>query len=105
MSATLFDMHFVVDGFSDDGLGISTHPGNFFEAKSIPTEKNLYILKFVLHNHDDENAITILKNILHAMPQQGKLCVVEQPLLDEKDCQHMNISMMILNGAKERTLA
>jgi hypothetical protein len=50
--------------------------GNFFEA--VPSGADAYLLKYVLHNWDDEPAIAILKNCYHAMPDDGKLLVVEQ---------------------------
>jgi ubiquinone/menaquinone biosynthesis C-methylase UbiE len=50
--------------------------GNFFEA--VPSGADAYLLKYVLHNWDDEPAISLLKNCYRAMPDDGKLLVVEQ---------------------------
>jgi ubiquinone/menaquinone biosynthesis C-methylase UbiE len=50
--------------------------GDFFEA--LPSNADAYLLKYVLHNWDDEHAIAILKNCHRAMQADGKLLVVEQ---------------------------
>ncbi len=49
--------------------------GNFFE--SIPVDADLYILKFVIHDWDDENALKILKNIRNQMKKGSQLMLIE----------------------------
>jgi hypothetical protein len=50
--------------------------GDFFEA--VPAGADAYLLKYVLHNWDDERAIAILKNCHDAMQENSKLLIVEQ---------------------------
>jgi ubiquinone/menaquinone biosynthesis C-methylase UbiE len=49
--------------------------GNFFEA--VPAGADLYSLKHVLHDWDDENARKILMSIRNAIPPQGRLLIIE----------------------------
>lgn len=50
--------------------------GDFFEE--VPAGKDLYILKHILHDWDDERALRILRNIEQAMPRGARLLVAEQ---------------------------
>lgn len=50
--------------------------GDFFG--SVPAGKDLYILKHILHDWDDERALRILRNIESAMPRGGHLLIAEQ---------------------------
>ncbi len=49
--------------------------GNFFEA--VPAGADLYTIKHVLHDWDDEHALKILRTIREAVPSHGKLLIVE----------------------------
>jgi hypothetical protein len=50
--------------------------GDFFE--SVPAGKDLYLLKHVLHDWDDERALRILKTVAAAMPLGARLLIAEQ---------------------------
>jgi hypothetical protein len=50
--------------------------GDFFEA--VPSGGEAYILKYILHNWDNERAIAILKNCHRAMVENGKILAIEQ---------------------------
>ena len=50
--------------------------GNFFE--SVPEGGDAYILKYIIHDWDDEKAIAILKQCHKVMPANGKILVAEQ---------------------------
>nr|F2YTN4.1 RecName: Full=Myricetin 3'/5'-O-methyltransferase 1; Short=ShMOMT1; AltName: Full=3'-methyl myricetin 5'-O-methyltransferase; Short=Syringetin synthase; AltName: Full=3-methyl quercetin 3'-O-methyltransferase; AltName: Full=7-methyl quercetin 3'-O-methyltransferase; Short=Rhamnetin 3'-O-methyltransferase; AltName: Full=Myricetin 3'-O-methyltransferase; Short=Laricitrin synthase; AltName: Full=Quercetin 3'-O-methyltransferase; Short=Isorhamnetin synthase [Solanum habrochaites]ADZ76433.1 myriceti len=77
---------------------------------SIP-QGELIILKAVLHSLDDEDCVKILKNCWRALPNDGKVVVIEQiqPKYPEtnllsKRSFSFDISMMIMfHGGKERT--
>ncbi|TMW80746.1 hypothetical protein EJD97_015614 [Solanum chilense] len=77
---------------------------------SIP-QGELIILKAVLHNWDDKDCVKILKNCWRALPNDGKVVVIEQiqPEYPEsnllsKHSFSFDISMMItFHGGKERT--
>ena len=44
---------------------------------SVPTDGDAYIIKHIIHNWDDEHALTILRNCHRAMTGNGRLLVVE----------------------------
>ncbi|MBA4031474.1 MAG: hypothetical protein C0478_11390 [Planctomyces sp.] len=49
--------------------------GNFFEE--VPAGRDLYTIKHVLHDWDDDSIRTILSNIRAAMADHSKLLIVE----------------------------
>ncbi|MEI6766855.1 MAG: methyltransferase [Bacteroidota bacterium] len=79
--------------------------GNFF--KNIPGNADLYIVKNILHDWNDEDCIKILKNIYASMPDGAKLLVIDAVLKpDNKPAfgKLLDLQMMIgTNGGKERT--
>lgn len=79
--------------------------GDFFE--SVPSGGDAYILRYILHNWDDEGAIAILKNCHHAMVENGKILVIEQvippgnePFIGKLLDLHM---LVLFPGGRERT--
>lgn len=80
--------------------------GNFFE--SIPQNFDLYILKLILHDWDDTNAIKVLKNCREAMNSNSKLIIIEYVIPDDFTTDQyyisMDIAMFLLLGGQERTL-
>ncbi len=80
--------------------------GNFFE--SVPSGGDAYILKYILHDWDDENAITILKNCHSAMKAHERLLVVEQlipPGNEPSMTKLLDLNMLVLLTGRERTEA
>lgn len=78
-------------------------PGNFFE--SVPGGADAYILKTVLHNWDDNNALKILCNCRAAMKPEQRILVVD--FLDEADSistlvPFMDIAGMLIFSGRER---
>ncbi|MGH3186202.1 MAG: methyltransferase [Streptosporangiaceae bacterium] len=49
--------------------------GSFFEA--VPRGGDVYLLKTILHDWDDEHASTLLRTVRQAMPPGGRLLVME----------------------------
>jgi len=79
--------------------------GDFLE--SIPESYDAYLLKHVLHDWGDEQALTILKNCRAAIPKHGKLLIIEA-VLGRDNAPHpakwKDLLMMVLyQGARERT--
>jgi len=79
--------------------------GNFFD--SLPVA-DLYVLKYILHDWDDDSCVRILKNCRAALIEGGRVAVVEHlvgeigqpgiaPILD--------MDMLVLTGGKERDIA
>ena len=79
--------------------------GNFFE--SVPQGGDVYMMKAIIHDWDDEDAIRILKNCHQAMPDGGRLLVLEgviQPGNDPYGLKLLDIQMMVIaHGGRERT--
>ena len=77
--------------------------GDFFT--NIPAEADLYILKEVLHDWNDQKVKKILINCRKAMPQHAKLLIIEH-LKDINNSASLllDVSMMLTTGGKERTV-
>jgi len=80
--------------------------GDFFER--VPEGGDVYILKWVIHDWDDERSIAILKSCHRSMPPTAKLLVIEavipvgnQPFLHK----FMDLNMLVMTGGRERTAA
>lgn len=106
----LFDAPQVVEGarkrFEADRLAerCEAVAGDFF--KSVPASGDLYTLKFIIHDWNDKQAITILKQIRRAIKESGKLILVEQVILPGNEPQlgkFTDLIMMVMTGGRERT--
>lgn len=78
--------------------------GNFFEQ--VPAGADIYLLKLVLHDWDDEDAARILENCRRVMRPDDRLLIVEG-LLGEGDTLSMtdlgDLVMMLSLSGRERT--
>jgi hypothetical protein len=77
--------------------------GSFFE--SVPAGGDIYFLKAIIHDWEDSKAIDILKTIKKSLPDHGKVVLLET-ILKETGYLHgtlMDLHMMVLGNAKERT--
>jgi hypothetical protein len=81
--------------------------GDFFE--SLPAGADIYLLKNIIHDWDDERASRILHNCHDAMPDSGRLLLVELVLPDRLDASashraivHDDLAMMLGPGGRER---
>jgi predicted O-methyltransferase YrrM len=78
--------------------------GDFFEG--VPAGHQAYILSHVLHDWDDEQCISILRNCRRAIAPGGLLLIVEA-VLPVGDAPHhgkmMDLLMLTVTGGKERT--
>jgi L-alanine-DL-glutamate epimerase-like enolase superfamily enzyme len=66
------------------------------------------VLKWVIHDWDDAQATAILKNCRAAMPQGGRLLLIEAPLSPRNEPslhKLMDINMLVMAGGRERTEA
>ncbi|NEP10381.1 MAG: methyltransferase [Symploca sp. SIO2C1] len=113
MTGVLFDQPDVIERAFDlvEKSGISDRlqlvTGNFFET--IPVGGDAYVLKHILHNWSNEQAIAILKNCYQAMVEPGRLLVIEMviPPGNEPDpSKFLDINMLVVcPGGRERTQA
>jgi ubiquinone/menaquinone biosynthesis C-methylase UbiE len=83
-----------------------TVAGDFFKA--VPEGGDVYVMKWIIHDWEDEKAITILKNCRRHMQPNGRLIIVDcvVPENDEPDfSKTFDLNMMVMTGGKERTKA
>jgi SAM-dependent methyltransferase len=87
------------------GAHIETIAGDFFE--SLPAGADAYILKYVMHDWDDEHCIHVLANCRRAMAPGGRVLIVESVLSDRPDStltKLLDLEMLVMTGGgRERT--
>jgi SAM-dependent methyltransferase len=112
MRGILFDSPPVIDGArsvieSSDVAGrCKLASGNFFE--SLPAGGDAHILKWIIHDWDDEQSVAILKNSHRALAEGGKLILVEAvvPAGNEPHfSKFIDLNMLVMTGGRERTEA
>jgi ubiquinone/menaquinone biosynthesis C-methylase UbiE len=110
MRGVLFDLPHVLEGArevvrsSTAAQRVEFVSGDFFE--SVPGGGDAYIMKHIIHDWDDERAITILKKIKKAMNTGGRVLLVEgviEPANQPDFGKLMDIEMLVSPGGKERT--
>jgi hypothetical protein len=80
--------------------------GSFFDV--VPAGADVYVLKKVIHDWNDEQAATILRNCRNAMAPQGRVLVAETiiPTGNEPDSiKLVDANMLVVTGGVERTEA
>lgn len=111
ISATLFDAAEVVKKINPDSLAeISLLKGDFF--KSVPDDGDLYILRHIIHNWSDEEAVEILKNCANNTSENSRFLVLEMILNTESEiikkqediATYRDIHMLVALEGKQRTL-
>jgi hypothetical protein len=111
LKGVLFDLRSVIARAATDqhvtAKGIAERcrleSGNFFE--SVPKGGDAYIMKFILHDWNDEACVKILANCRAAMNEKGKVLVVDHVIAPGNDPgwgKLLDIQMLIIGG-RERT--
>jgi len=110
VKGTLYDLpHVVADApplLAAHGVAdrVDIQSGSFFD--SVPAGHDAYLLSHIIHDWDDGENATILKNVREAMKPDGKLLIVEM-VLPETDEPHMgkmlDMMMLLVPGGEERT--
>jgi orsellinic acid C2-O-methyltransferase len=87
---------------------VTLQEGSFFEA--VPSGADLYLLKSIIHDWDDERALAILQTCRKAMGDRARLVLLERRFperianADEMLTTVMgDLHMMVVLGGKERT--
>jgi hypothetical protein len=78
--------------------------GDFFDAA--PPGAELYLLKDILHDWDDERAVAILRTVRAAIPETGMLAVIERvipPADTPAPGKLVDVTMLLATGGRERT--
>ncbi len=108
----VFDEEYVVNEtqkiISDKGYGhrCTAQSGNFFE--SVPENADVYTMKFILHDWNDDKSGQILANISRAMNAESKLLIFDA-VISGANLPHpgkfLDLNMLAMTGGKERTEA
>jgi ubiquinone/menaquinone biosynthesis C-methylase UbiE len=110
MRGVLFDAESVVKGAREklDAAGLAerceTVSGDFFKA--VPEGGDTYIMKWIIHDWDDERATTILKNCRRAMKPEGRVLIVDvviPPSNEPHFGKFIDLNMLVMTGGLERT--
>jgi hypothetical protein len=78
--------------------------GDFFE--SVPAGADAYLLKHILHDWNDEQSVTILKNVAKGMKPTSRVYLVEMVIPDDNTpsaAQLMDLNMLTMLPGRERT--
>ncbi len=115
MRGTIFDLPHVIEftrqRVAAAGLELRCEAigGDAFIA--VPPGADAYLLKSVIHDWDDEEAVAILRNCRAAMPAHAKLVLIERVLPDRIDPDDADarshflsdMNMLVNTGGRERT--
>jgi hypothetical protein len=80
-------------------------PGSFFEE--VPAGGEAYVLKSIIHDWEDQEAIAILRVCRAAMPDAGVLLLVERVVgapNEDPGAKFGDLNMLVAPGGQERTL-
>jgi hypothetical protein len=94
------DRHVTAKGIAER---CTLESGDVFE--SVPKGGDAYIMKYILHDWDDERSVKILANCRVAMNKKGKVLVVDHvipPGNDPASGKLVDITMLVIGG-RERT--
>jgi SAM-dependent methyltransferase len=110
LKGILFDAAEVIEGARPkiEAVGLAdrleTVAGDFF--KTVPEGGDVYIMKWIIHDWDDEKSNTILRNCRNRMQPNGRLILVDC-VVPETDEPHfskfIDLNMLVMTGGKERT--
>jgi hypothetical protein len=80
--------------------------GDFFKA--VPEARDIYILKNIIHDWDDDRSVAILSNCRKAMKNDSKVLIIEGVVPAgnvSSPTKIMDINMLVMTGGRERTEA
>ena len=80
--------------------------GDFFD--SVPEGADAYLLSGVIHDWDDDQAVTILRNCRRAMAKNGRVLLVDMVVPeDDATCfsKLLDLNMLVMTGGRERSKA
>lgn len=106
----LFDAAEVINGsrerLAEAGLSdrCGAVAGDFFKA--VPEGGDAYVMKWIIHDWDDERAIKILKNCRAQMGPDARLIIVDCVVPETNEphfSKFIDLNMLVMTGGKERT--
>jgi SAM-dependent methyltransferase len=116
LSGILFDLPHVAErakaSLAELGLAdrCTVIGGDFFE--DVPDGADVYLLKHVIHDWNDERAVAILRSCRRAMGPAARLLIVEgvyPPRVDQSDASRgaaaNDVNMLVCTGGRQRSEA
>jgi len=110
-SGILFDQAHVVSGAEPilRAAGVLDRceivAGSFFE--SVPAGADAYVLKWIIHDWEDEESVAILRTVRAAMAPDAVVLVIERDLGEPNEnpvAKLADLNMLVMPGGRERTL-
>ena len=110
MRGILFDSAAVVEGakpkIAESAIAdrCEVIAGDFFQ--SVPSRGDAIIMKWIIHDWNDEQSVSIMKNCYRALPDNGKLILVEAvvpPGNEMHFAKFIDLNMLVMTGGRERT--
>lgn len=110
VKGVLFDAAEVIEGarpkIEAAGLNgrLETVAGDFF--KSVPAGGDAYVMKWIIHDWDDEKSNTILRNCRIRIQPKGKLILIDCVVPETNEphfSKFIDLNMLVMTGGKERT--
>ena len=108
----IFDLPAVLDGtgkaLAARGLEerIALHPGDFFHG-ALPKGYDCITLNRILHDHDDDQALALLRAIRAALPRKGRLVIAEPmagtPGAEAMGDTYFGLYLWAMNSGQPRT--
>jgi len=78
--------------------------GNFF--KQVPAGGDAYVMKWIIHDWNDEQSVTILRNIREQIASGGRVLIFDAVVPDTSEpdfSKFFDLNMLVMTGGKERT--
>ncbi len=105
----LFEQAHVLEGniLANEGVAERTElkSGDFFAE--IPVVADIYLMKFIIHDWNDEQSVAILNNLAKSAPKGAKVLLVETVVEEDDNAPSlskiMDLNMLVMTGGKERT--
>jgi hypothetical protein len=79
--------------------------GSFFDT--VPQEADAYVLKWIIHDWEDEDAIRILRTVSRAVSPDGVVLLIEDDLgapNESPRAKFADLNMLVMPGGRERSI-
>jgi hypothetical protein len=112
LRGVLFDLPYAIEGARQQltAAGVIDRcalvGGDFWEG--VPAGGDAYVLRWILHDYDDERDLRILRHCRAAMPSDGRLLAIERVIpvgenLTAREPKFLDLQMLLSFGGQERT--
>lgn len=103
LTGVAFDRPSVAAAGREHEPALTWEGGDFFT--SVPAGGDVYVLRWILHDWSDEQAVEILARCKAAMREGGVIVLVERVLASahDGDAALLDLTMLVLTGGRERS--